>query len=126
MEGNGRRWSDGVILEVKEQLGKTEGRIMGIETSMKETRDDVKEILKSVAIIPEMQRMITQHDERIGKLEVKSVIHDVVVAKVEEHLKEDEPADRYVDRNIASWVKRGAWVAVTGAIGWLAAKVTGK
>jgi hypothetical protein len=93
---------------------------------MKETRDDVKEILKNIAVIPEMQRMIVQHDKRIGELEQKSVIHDAAVAKIEEHLQNDEPADRYVDRSIASWVKRGLWVAVTGLIGWLVAKVTGK
>jgi hypothetical protein len=120
------RWNDGVILEVKQELGETRGRVMGIESAMKETREDVKEILKSVAVIPEMQRMIVQNDRRIGDLEKKSVIYDEYAAKIEEHLKEDEPADRYVDRNIASWVKRGLWVAATGFIGWCVAKVTGK
>jgi hypothetical protein len=123
------RWNDSVILEVKEQLGKTECRIMGIENSMRENREDMKEVLKSVsvlAVIPEMQRMIIQHGKRIGELEQKKVTYDAVAEKIEAHLKEDEPAEHYVDRNIAAWVKRGAWVAVTGLIGWCVARVTGK
>jgi aminoglycoside phosphotransferase (APT) family kinase protein len=125
-ENEYQRWSDGVILEVKQELGETKGRIMSIETTMKETRDDVKEILKNVAAIPEMQRMIIQHDRRIGDLEQKGVAYDAVAEKVEKHLAEDEPTGHYVDRNIAAWVKRGAWVAVTGLIGWCVARVTGK
>jgi hypothetical protein len=70
--------------------------------------------------------MIIQHDNRIGDLEQKSATHDEVAKRVEKHLEEDEPAEHYVDRNIAAWVKRGIWVAVTGVIGWFVAKMTGK
>jgi aminoglycoside phosphotransferase (APT) family kinase protein len=119
------RWNDSVILEVKQELGETKGRVIAIEASMKETREDLKAILKSVAAIPEMQRMIVQHDKRIGDLEQKSVLYDAAAAKLEEHLREDEPADRYMDRNIADWVKRGLWAAATGVIAWIVAKVTG-
>jgi hypothetical protein len=129
LENEYQRWSDNVILEVKEQLGKTEGRIMGIENSMRENREDMKEVLKSVsvlAVIPEMQRMIIQHDKRIGDLEQRGVAYDAVAEKVEKHLKEDEPTGHYVDRSIAAWVKRAVWVAATGLIGWCVAKVTGK
>jgi septation ring formation regulator EzrA len=120
------RWNDSVILEVKQELGEITGRITAMETSMKETREDVKEILKCTATIPEVQRMIVQHDKRIGDLEQKSALFDAAAVKLEEHLREDEPADRYVDRNIAAWVKRGLWVAATGVLGWVVAKVTGK
>jgi hypothetical protein len=113
-------------MEIKEQIGETNGRIIGIETSTKETRDDVKKILESVAVIPEMQRMLIQHDDRIGKLERNGVIYDATVARIDEHLKEDEPTERYLERSIASWVKKALWMAVTGAIGWVVAKVTGK
>jgi hypothetical protein len=70
--------------------------------------------------------MIIQHDKRIGDLEQRGVAYDAVAEKIEAHLKEDEPAEHYVDRSIAAWVKRGAWVAVTGLIGWCVARVTGK
>jgi hypothetical protein len=121
-----RRWNDGVILEVKQDLGETKGRVIGIEAAMKETREDVKEILKSVAGIPEMQRVLVQHDKRIGELEQKSVLYDAATAKIDEHLKEDEPAEHYVDRNIAAWIKKGLLAAATGVIAWIVAKVTGE
>ncbi|MDR2179697.1 MAG: hypothetical protein LBP21_05280 [Synergistaceae bacterium] len=120
------RWNDGVILEVKQELGETKGRVIAIETSMRETCKDVKEILKSTAFIPDMQRMIVQHDKRIGELEQKSVLHDMAATKLEEHLREDESPDRYVDRNIAAWVKSGLWAAAAGGIAWIVAKVTGE
>ena len=125
-EMNGRRWSDSVILSMNQQVGKINGQIEGLERSSNETRKDVKEILKSVAVIPEMQRMIIQHDKRIGDLEQKSVAHDVAAARIEEHLRTDEPAERYIDRGIASWVRNGLWVALAGFITWLVARVTGK
>jgi DNA-binding FrmR family transcriptional regulator len=91
-----------VILDVKQELGEIKGRVTGIETSMKENREDVKEILKSVSVIPELRRMLM------------------------EHLKEDEPTELYVDRSIASWAKKGMWAAATGLAGWFVAKVTGR
>jgi hypothetical protein len=110
------QWNNGVILDVKQELGEIKGRVTGIETSMKENREDVKEnredvkenredvkeILKSVSVIPELQRMLV------------------------EHLKEDEPTELYVNRNMASWMKNGMWVAATGLAGWFVAKVTGR
>jgi DNA-binding FrmR family transcriptional regulator len=123
---NGRRWSDSVILSMSQQIGKINGQIEGIERASNETREDVKEILKNIAVIPEMQRMIIQHDKRIGELEQKSVVYESAVSKIEEHLKADEPTERYIDRSIASWVKKGLWVAMTGLVGWLVAKMTGK
>jgi hypothetical protein len=99
---------------------------MGIENSMMETRNDLKEILKGVATLPEMQRMLVHHDKRIGVLEQKAQIHDLTASRLDDHLKQDEPTDQYVNRNIATWVKKGLWVATTGLIGWLVAKLTGK
>jgi hypothetical protein len=103
------QWNNGVMLEVKQELGEIRGRVMGIEAAVKENREDVKEnredvkeILKSVSVIPELQRMLV------------------------EHLKEDEPTELYVNRNMASWMKNGMWVAATGLAGWFVAKVTGR
>jgi hypothetical protein len=96
------QWNNGVILDVKQELGEIRGRVMGIEAAVKENREDVKEILKSVSVIPELQRMLV------------------------EHLKEDEATELYVNRNMASWLKNGMWVAATGLAGWFVAKVTGR
>ncbi|MDR1378471.1 MAG: hypothetical protein LBJ36_05415 [Synergistaceae bacterium] len=96
------RWNDKVILDILQKIGETQGRIMGIEAVVKEIHEDVKEILKSVALIPDLRRMLV------------------------EHLKEDEPTELYVNRNMASWVKKGMWAAATGLAGWFVAKVTGR
>ena len=120
------RWNDTVILEVNKKLGETEGRIMAIEAAVKENREDTKEVLKNIAIIPEMQRVLVEHDKRIGELEQKGITFAAAAVKIDEHLKEDESTERYVDRNIAAWVKKGLWVATTGLIGWLVAKVMWK
>jgi predicted nucleic acid-binding Zn-ribbon protein len=106
------QWSNGVILDVKQELGKIKGRVTGIEASMKETRQDaketrkdVKEILKSVATVPEMQRALNQHGQRLSDLEHKGVAYDATLAKIEKHLEEDEPTSHYVDRSIATWAE---------------------
>jgi hypothetical protein len=86
---------------MKEDMGNLKGRVDGLEATCGEIKHDVKEILKSISTIPDMQ------------------------AKLDAHLKEDEPAERFVDRNLASIVKHGVWVAITGFIAWFVTKVTG-
>ncbi|MDR1378897.1 MAG: hypothetical protein LBJ36_07580 [Synergistaceae bacterium] len=92
-----------MILDVKQELGEIKGRVTGIETSMKETRQDaketrkdVKEILKSVATVPETQRVLNQYGQRLNDLEHKGVAYDVIMAKIEKHLEEDEPTSHYI------------------------------